>query len=255
MERIFTTAPIPMSLLKRKFTEDVEYVLDYSKSAYKNREFITYLSNLDTKCRLSLPDQKEALELAIAYMHSTMLTSIKDLEDIVVNLLLAYQGQPNFLAMTYDDARDLFKENKEIFDVWIRRLHSTILYAHYVQHEINEEGELVRIESEELSKCQVDEDDRLGGINFVYLLDHELFPLLLQKADFNNLSYNVKIFNDYMFKGANLFNFFANENNPVFIAITAKDDPEALLEISSAMEGECAVLPALFRELNNVSSI
>ena len=65
-----------MSLLKRKFTEDVEYVLDYSKSAYKNREFITYLSNLDTKCRLSLPDQKEALELAIAYMPSTLLTSI-----------------------------------------------------------------------------------------------------------------------------------------------------------------------------------
>jgi hypothetical protein len=57
----------------------------------------------------------------------------------------------------------------------------------------------------------------LKGINFVELLKHEEFFDFYTNIDDKDLTYYKHYFNDYMFKGRSLFDFWANTNNPLFL--------------------------------------
>jgi hypothetical protein len=67
----------------------------------------------------------------------------------------------------------------------------------------------------------VDETDDITGINFLGLLKHEDFYYYFNGAKQENVKFYKKYFNDYMFKGNNLFTYWANENNPMFLLTDA----------------------------------
>jgi hypothetical protein len=63
---------------------------------------------------------------------------------------------------------------------------------------------------------KVDEIDPVG-INFVNLLKHEDFYFYYQKADQSKMKFYQGLFNEYIFKGKNLYSYWTHENNPLFL--------------------------------------
>lgn len=243
MEKIFTTAPIALVDLKRKFTEDVEFVLDYDNSKFKGKILITYLSNLDIKCELQIKDPELALLLLEDYLNIPTLVSVPYLEDFAINVLLEYQQKPNKLNI---DVGDFIARNLTSLERWTRRVNSLLLYTMYINQQFKPMVE----------EFPQDLDDGVVGINFVHLIKHELFPLLLENVHPDLITWNKTFFNDYVFAGQNLFTFFAVKENPLFLGLLCGlDDQTSELTIIPAMEAvEQVCVPAL-KELAHVPSV
>lgn len=211
---IRTTAPIPTDIIRRKFKENIEFIVDYSESRFKGKVFITYLSNLDINVRINLPNVEETLELVSAYLSYPKVTNLPDLEMIAINLLLAYRGKPNFLSF---DPTDFIKSHEEILSTWNRRICQLPVFALYArggEYKAHAEG------------YPLDEDVSMAGINYVKLIEQPLFSILIDDIKDEELTYNPMLFTSYFFTGANLFNYFASPNNPMFFVVTAT--PEEL---------------------------
>lgn len=243
MEKIYTTAPIALPDLKRKFTEDVEFVIDYDNSKFKGKILITYLSNLDIKCELQIRDPDQALALLEEYLNIPTLVRVPDLENLAINVLLEYQGKPNKLNIEVDD---FIARNQEALARWTRRINSLILYTMQINQQFQE---IVEEFPEDL-------DDGVVGINFVQLIKHELFPLLLEGVKPEELTWNKTFFNDYVFAGSNLFTYFSVKENPLFLGLLCGlDHQSSELTIIPAMgvaEQACA---ATLKEISHVPSV
>ena len=71
--------------------------------------------------------------------------------------------------------------------------------------------------SEHVTTFERDETDDIQGINFVSLLKHKDLYSIYSAGNKITPKYYVKYFEEYMFKGKNLFSYWANENNPMFL--------------------------------------
>lgn len=244
MKQIVTSAPISTTLLKESFSTEggVEFVIDYAASKFKGKVLITYLSNLELKFRLSLADPEETLALVVEYLKTPTLVSLVDLEDIVINLLLGYQGKQNDLIF---DCSQFFLENKDLLDKWIRRINSIPLYA---LHTTGRFPEFVKSFPE-------DTDTSLSGINFVHLIKHRHFPALLENNTNADLTYNEVFFNEYCFAGANLFKYFSVIENPIFVTMISMADKDGLQELNSVLEAERADTRSIIESIENVPLI
>jgi len=206
-----TCAPIPIVDLKRKFTEDIEFIIDYKNSKFKNKVLITYLSNLDLKCRLMLENQDESLELVVAYMHHPALAKIDDLLDVVINILLYHTNHPCLLSF---DPSDFIEANIDIINVWLRRIAALRLYAFFTDSSVDREF---------FNKWPVTPDDEnMAGINYVHLIAHPLFHLLIDDIPLEAMTYSPFHFNEYVFSGKNLYTYFAVPQNPLYMATVAR---------------------------------
>jgi hypothetical protein len=54
-------------------------------------------------------------------------------------------------------------------------------------------------------------------VNFISLLKKPEFYSIYQKIDQSKLKFYKNYFNEYMFKGKNMYSFWANQNNPLFL--------------------------------------
>lgn len=239
MERILTTTPINIIDLKRKFNEDIKFIIDYKNSKYKGKTFIIYLSNLDIDCEIQLEDKDDALGLVSEYLKASVTVSIPEVEDALINILLAYQGKPNYVNF---DITDFVTENKEIIDIWIARINSLYLYSLFCT---NNDSNI-----EYMKTFPENKNNSLAGINFVQLIKHELFPLLIQGVDHSKVEWNEFWFKEYVFAGQCLYNFFSSENNPLFLGVLASVTDPDLAELKSHY---AAISNA--EELKNVSLI
>lgn len=243
METIYTTAPISLPDLKRKFTEDVEFVIDYDNSKFKGKILITYLSNLDIKCKLEIKDPDQALALLEEYLNIPTLVSVFDLEDLAINVLLEYQGKPNKLNI---EVGDFIERNKTALERWVRRVNSLLLYTLYINDQF-------RPMVEEFPQ---DLDDGVVGINFVHLIKHELFPVLLENIQPSLITWNKTFFNDYVFAGNNLFTYFAVKENPLFLGLLCGlDGQRSELSIIPSMETVEQACVTRIKEIAHVSSV
>jgi hypothetical protein len=193
MNIINTTAPIALDDLKKYFeNKETRFIIDYQNSELQGDKLLTYLGNLDLPCDVVNFDQ----EFVSAYLTTQMLVNIPSLETVVISML----GK---LKMGKE------VDNREELLSWERKIDSLTLYNMY------------SINSDEMKSWvkQFPEDDTkdLTGINFISLLKNEDFYLLFQKINTDNLTYFSSYFDEYMFKGNNLFYYWANENNPMFL--------------------------------------
>lgn len=232
---ILTEAPIPVGVLRRKFTENIEFVIDYENSKFNDKVLITYLSNLNLKCRINLTDPDKALKLVEAYMRSPTLVALNDLLDVVVNILLAYTGKPCMLSF---DPSDFIRDNLDIIHIWMKRIASLYLYAFWIDSSVDKAF---------FEKWPTDVDESLVGVNYVHLIRHPLFHLLIDEIPEEAWLYNPFFFQEYVFAGQNLYPYFAVPENPLYMAVIARhnlrsDDYERLIDF--ALERPSHVPPA-----------
>ena len=201
MKIIETTVPISIENLKKYFTDkEISYAIDYQGSSLKGKKFLTYLSNLDLPTDIKNPD----LELVKEYLHSISLLNISSLENIVIDILFEFKN-----ISKENKYKNFIDENKDIISKWREKLESLSIFNLY---SVNSD------EFKDYAKSfPKDDTNSLDGINFVSLLKHERFYLFFKNINNDIVKFYTRYFEDYMFRGKNLFSYWSNENNPMFL--------------------------------------
>jgi hypothetical protein len=207
MNVIETTAPICIEDLKKYFSDNNSfYLISYKDSSLRGKNLLTYLSNLDipSDINFSGTSEEDIKSLFDDYIRLEIICNIPSLEKIMIEVIKQRKeiGKENFF-------RKFIKDNEDMIDLWISKLDSLTLYNLYVVD--NEEFKNF------VSSHPIDETDSLIGINFVSLLKHIEFYDTYQVIEKSSLKFYKKYFEDYMFKGKNMFDFWANENNMMFL--------------------------------------
>lgn len=200
-----TTAPISIENLKLYFTDkSVQYNINYKQSQLQGSKLLTYLSNLDIPSNVDLSEcsNDEIYSLLEDYLTSKVIVNVRSLELLTIFILKQYKQ----IIPLVD--KDFIEKNKNILELWVCKLDSLTLYnMDCVSDTFNDF----------VNQFEKDDTDDATGINFVSLLKHEDTFSLYEVIDKKSLKYYTKYFNDYMFKGKNLYTYWANENNPLFL--------------------------------------
>jgi hypothetical protein len=236
---IKTTAPISIDLLKSYFVDKtIFYVIDYKNSTLKGKKLLTYLSNLEIPSDIDFTGctDEEFFEILNEYFSTEMICNINFLEKAAITAL---KEKTHIVETQF--FKKFLDENGEIVESWLQKLYSLTLYNLY------------SIDNPEfkdfVSQHQMDDTDSLVGINFVSLLKHNETYELYQKLDTSKLKFYKKYFDEYMFKGKNLYYYWANENNPMFLLTFGIAD--------GIVKGEeyVAQLEKTFQELKDASPV
>lgn len=205
MNIVETKLPIPIEDLKKYFQDKETYfVVDLKNSELPNDKIFTYLSNLNVPCDIINPN----FDLLKEYFITKSLVDIPTLEKLAINVLFTFKG-----LQQVEEHKEFINNNQEILSKWESVLDSLVLYNVYT---LQLEETSAHVESYPL-----DDTDDITGINFLGLLKHEDFFYYYNGAKQENVKFYKKYFNDYMFKGNNLFTYWANENNPMFLLTDA----------------------------------
>lgn len=232
---INTIAPISIEHLKEYFQDKTTfYSVDYSKSKLKGQKFLTYFSNLEIPADVDLSSctLEEKTELLKEYLQCEMMCNLKTLESLTLNVLLEHAG-----INSKSQYSDFIETNKDILDHWLERVQSLPLYNIYI---LGQPEFTKFVESHEV--C---DSTSLVGVNFVNLIKYEELPQLY----FGKPTYFKSYFNDYMFKGKNLFSYWANDNNKLFLLTFGIS--EGLITGESYSE----TVKQTYQELQDVSSV
>lgn len=206
MNIVKTTAPISIENLKQYFTDkSTFYIIDYKNSTLKGAKLLTYLSNLDIPCDIDFADcnEEECYDMLKTYMSFNMIVNIATLENLMIYLIKQYK---NIVARS--DEKFLL-DNENLFKEWISKLDSLTLYNMSIVNDDNFK--------EFANAFEKDDSQTTSGINFISLLKHQSFYETYGVIDKTQLKYYTHYFNDYMFKGKNMYSFWANGNNPMFL--------------------------------------
>lgn len=204
MNIIDTKAPIRIEDLKKYFEDkSTFFVIDYTGSDIKAEKLLTYISNLDIPCDIKINTKEEMKELMHCYMKSSFLVNLPTLEKFAISLLKQNKGLEEVV-----DA-DLLEELKDYIVAWTEKLESLALYNLYT---ISDES----VKKWVTENHKMDNTASLEGVNFLSLLKNESFYDFYSKM-ITEPKYYSTYFNEYMFKGQNLYAYWANENNPMFL--------------------------------------
>lgn len=205
---IKTIAPIPIEDLKKYFVnKETQFIIDYSNSKLLGNKLLTYLSNLDIPVDIDFSNssREEVEELLKDYLKSSALVNINSLEQITIRVLNEYKdvhlGEKIF--------EKFIEDNLDLIQPWISKISSLALYCLYIV-ELEETKNFVQTFEE-------NDTDDLVGVNFVSLIKHEALFSLFENIKQEELKYYSKYFNNYMFKGKNLYSFWATDMNPMFL--------------------------------------
>jgi hypothetical protein len=204
--QITTTAPISLENLKKYYADkSTSYLIDYENSTLKEQKLLVYLSNLDLNCDVLINEFDDSFfSLLKAYFTSTSLVKVNFLESCAIDVLMINKG-----LVKSDIYTQFIADNQDIINEWSDRLDSCAVFNTYA---IDDEA----TKNEALS-YPIDDTDSVVGINWVSLLKNAKLNVFYSKVDQTKLKFYSKYFNDYMFKGQNLYSFWANENNMMFV--------------------------------------
>jgi hypothetical protein len=238
MNFVKTAAPISIEDLKLYFTDkQTFYIIDYNESKLKGSKLLTYLSNLDIPANIDLDTctKEEKYSLLRDYMEFSMIVSVNSLEFLTMQVIEEAKGLFNHNLKEYID------NNQELVDQWVSRIDSLTLYNMYIINSTE-----TRQFAESFEKVSIENN---VGINYVSLLKHQVFYSLYQKIDESKLKFYEQHFNEYIFKGKNLYSYWANENNIMFLLTNAIGSGEA--DANDYIKAKRETI----KELENVSSI
>jgi hypothetical protein len=120
-------------------------------------------------------------------------------------------------------------ENEKIIKTWTERLDSLLVYNLTINEKLKEQ----------LTEFPIDETNDIVGINFVSLLKHEEFYDFYLIVDLKTLKFYKNYFEQYMFKGQNLFSYWATPVNPMFIltwGLASGASEEVMQELKGASD-------------------
>jgi hypothetical protein len=204
MRIIETKAPLELEQLKEYFTDkNVFYLINYEQSSLQGDMLLTYLSNLEIPCDIVVEQTDNCMSLLKDYLNFKQIVSIPFLEHKTIDVLFQTKG------FYKGDDEQFIEENKEIIEKWIEKLDSLSLFNMWV---VNDNSF-----KEFAENFPEDSSNDITGINFVSLLKHEHFYSYYNEVNEAHLKFFSAYFEDYMFKGNNLYSYWANENNPMFL--------------------------------------
>ncbi len=235
MNIIKTIAPISMDHLKTYFVDkNIKFVIDYKNSKLKGSKLLVYLSNLDIPCDLDFDDsEEEVMKLLSDYLNSHFLLNIETLEKMALEAILCYKN-----IIENSQYEKFIQDNKPILEKWTNILNSLSLYnLSTVKH--------AGI-SNQISKFERVDDDTTEGINFINLLKYEIFYIFFSKSEKDRIKYYTNFFENPVYRGKNLYSYWANENNTMFLltfGITSTDiDINLFKDIIAKVETSDATL-------------
>lgn len=193
--------------------QDKVYEIDFSKNTLDNQTALTYLSNLEMKCNVDFSNLslEQKFDLIKIYMTFDSMVSIENLEKIVLQIFNQYKGisleDCNLNILSKEEISTFIDKNQELLQKY-DEVFSSIFFFNLLSYYNEEERELMKKGCE-----KVIQNPRYIGINFVNLLKYPEFyaQFLLDKPKYTY--YFQEYFEDYMFKGYNLFKFLETENN------------------------------------------
>lgn len=193
--------------------QDKVYVIDFSKNTLDNQTALTYLSNLEMKCNIDFSglSLEQKFDLIQTYMTFDSMVSIENLEKLVLQVFNQYKGisleDCNLNILSKEEITTFIDKNQELLQKY-DEVFSSIFFFNLLSYCNEEEKELMKKGCEKIIQ-----NPRYIGINFVNLLKYPEFyaQFLLDKPRYTY--YFQEYFEDYMFKGYNLFKFLETENN------------------------------------------
>ena len=204
MNVVETTAPIDLEQLKLFFSnKETFYMIHYEDSTLQGPKLLTYLGNLEIPCDIGFTTQEGFDEMTKHYLEANFIVDIPILKERVTELLLQMRG------LIEPTEKEFIEANVDILNEWVKKLDSLSLYNLFT---INAEAF-----TDYVTSFPEDDTKDLTGINWVSLLNYERFFMFYGKSDWDNKTYYKSYFNEYMFKGHNLYSYWANENNPMFL--------------------------------------
>lgn len=216
MNIIETTAPISIENLQKYFIDrETKFLIDYENSTLKGSKLLIYLSNLDIPCDIKIDDRSDSFyDLLKDYFNSIFIVNIPVLEDAAMKVLFLYKNLIH--GEVLEKCNVFISNNLEIVQKWINVLDSLVLYNIFII-----QGEEYKEYQEYVKSFPKGDDEKISGINFVNLLKHEIFYHYYDNMNLSHLKYYEKYFNDYIFKGKNLFGYWAVKQNPMFLLSSA----------------------------------
>lgn len=207
MNIIETTVPISIENLKKYFeNKEINFHIDYDNSVLKEEKFLTYLSNLDVPCDVNLNiENEEHQKLISIYMHMQNLVDITSFEEEVLCICLQAAG----VVEVQKEYENFMEKNSQIINHWLQIFRSLSVYNSYI---IKEES----IKKTCREKFENIKSEGVGN-NFVNLLKYKNCDLLYFYNEDEKLYFYEDLFEEYMFSGKNLFSFYANKNNKLFL--------------------------------------
>ena len=237
MNVINTIAPIKIEDLKKYFEDKTTtFVVDIESSQLTESKLLTYFSNLDLPVDVSSNDRTEKFyELLSAYFKHQLILNLPTIENAAIDVLLEFKsinkfGYEKFIA-----------EHQEIIQQWSDILDSMPLFNMYC---IDSPEIKSWVESHPLNEMSTP-----VGINFVSLLKHERFFEFYRAHDTSKAQFYKNYFTMNMFKGSNLYSYWANEFNPLFLLTFG------IANSLFTNEEYVAATKESIKEVENVSSI
>lgn len=234
MQIISTSAPIPILELKRKFTEDVHFDINYGESKFKGKALLMYLGNLNIGADLLVDNDGDMAELVSSYLSLPVMYLNDALIGIIVNLLLIRNG---LLGVVPLDADAFIKDNSDLLDIWQDRLDMLPLYASRCllgdKFEVNV-GDFKSV------------DETTLGINWIHCINH---PAMAMYYSLNRpLRYSKYWFDEPTFAGKSLYNHFESPDNVLYISAATIFQPEFQPEFEKLVKDHDVAFLELMKE-------
>jgi hypothetical protein len=211
------TVPLSVEEIKEFFVKkDIIYFVDYKNSELNGVVFLTYLSNLDLPAEINFSDcsYQEKAELIKIYMETRNIISCETLRLNVAYILLTKRGCiDNYIinpCFSQDETERFIRENQKIVDRWENFIESTTIFAQSTIEPLVDKLDL------ENTIEQID-DPSFVGSNVVNMFSISGFYELFLTTKFNHpLRYFKPQFQEYMFRGKNLYSYYSCDENTVY---------------------------------------
>ena len=204
-----TVVPISIDNLKKYFeNKNIKFLIDYDNSNLKDDKFLTYIGNLDIPCDIKIDlSNDEHLKLIKQYMNAKTIVNLPSLEKEVLEICLE-AADFGFEEKKYEK---FIEDNTEIISTWLDIFRSMGLYNTFTMADKEN-----KLKENYVLLHEKKTTDRVA-INFVNLLKYEDTCLLFQCLPEEKLYYYEDFFNEYLFNGNNLFHYWQNPNNNLFL--------------------------------------
>lgn len=219
------TVPLKVEELK-SFIENKEetfYHIDYGQSDINEGVFLNYLSNLELPCDVLLDDitfdQKE--KFLTAYMTSKSILSTSGVALNIARIILEYRGIDTSTIfqnpiLSEKETKTFVENNEELIKKWEHFIESSVVYALYITKDIEKDNDIK-------SHTQNIDDSNYVGLNIVNMFN---IPSFLELFFLTGIKYEpsffVRQFEEYMFKGKNLYDYFFSDQNQLFALFLAQ---------------------------------
>jgi len=226
-------APLSFDSISKLISDkDTSYLIEYNKSTLKGHALLVYLTNLDLDINIEfLGSKSDIFEIMNSYFKSDVACEIPVLDDLAAAILLEHKGLDHKyllppLPLTKDDILEFIKQDTDsIFKTSIF-LDSMPLFMQTTVPQLNE---MLKIE-ESLDRI---DDKKYVTSNISTIISKQGFlDYYLSGSSSVRCFYFKRQFEDYMFKGKNLYDCLLKSESVtygMFLGLLSEDiDIESL---------------------------